>query len=1182
MANWSDLKSAIAAIIKTNGNQAITGQNLQDVLNNIISNVGANYQFVDIATPTTNPGVPDGNVFYIAYTAGTYVNFSNITVNSNEVVFLLWKGTWIKKIIGLATAEELNALNTALNQTKANIFYAVCSTNPATVGKVVTMTNFVLSINTRFVVKMNYTNTAASPTLNINNTGAKPIYYNGEVASADNAWDDGEVLDIYYDGTNYQAFNIQGGSGSGNQVLPWVTDVATTRKQIPIKKRQKGTTITYVNPQNETINEQYVNKIFTDAEWQKDTNWVRYSMNKDARIREVRSGGFRLNFHMEVPADKFGTKRILPVKCIKGHRYAVYIETEYDTSRFWINMNGIAGTQQDLYPLDDCNGRNGYMWEFDLTTSVSPWNGEFTVNEKGTIPTGSCHVYMYDLTQDVTTALNKMGELELKQFPFMYKPLFHFEKDLNRNDITDATKSFSIIIQSIKQNYGELAIHGWQTNAFYFTNYEISNEKKYIIQCSLDKNDSIVKNIWLDVQYANGTWENANTELSEFDNPAAVNATQLPGYVIEFIPKPKEEKGALTGIRVSFYLLEYQRDDNQKEQVEQPFKTIINVLEVCDSLDDLLMKQPIIKRIAQSLNISDSYDMELVEAYKITTLNATDLYDRHPFNFGFSRDKDRLKMYFVKIKSNNGVPHGVTNVRAVRRYKTTEGTYVNVTEGLSSIINANIESGQYVFEAIQDMQFDGRDFSPNCIEVALSNEWRTTDVDITVEIYEIRAKSSIYDGLVNVTYPIDKHLPVGLTRLDLTSESITVKEDHTLSGIPAENVDFKYTFDNGKIFTCKAEVDYQGASSLHYKKKNLKMDLLDDMGEAVELRIGTWLPMDSFHFKANYVDSTHCRNIIAARIMEQIYLSRGERPWDAYNDYAEDDLLKRVETGAMGHVDGFPIEIYVNNEYIGLYTFNLNKHRSNFNMKKSNTNQIQIQMGGGMTWNTLPVKWNAMEIRSPKSDSGNEEFIEGVEPAEGEVKTAIERFATFCNGATLAVPTYTKDDFKDYLNIPFWIDFILFCDFTGNWDAYINNTMMCTWDGLHWAPLVYDMDSVFGTQSGGANDAYSILNSPYSTPQLILTKIIAYYNDDLIKRYAELRASGIFSVGNIRKLVSDFMVNIGEAGYEKEQEIWPNTPSNGGNLSYVWYDGKDRILSFVKGKILHMDLKYGLIQSRWY
>lgn len=225
MANWSILKAAIANVIKTNGNQAITGQVLQNTLNSIVNSIGENYQFVDIATPATNPGAPDGNVFYIAYTAGAYVNFNNITVNSNEVVFLLYKGRWSKKIIGLATAEELDALNASLTKAKTNIFYATCTTAANAVTKIVAMANFDLSINTRFVIKMTNSNTAANPTLNVNKTGAKPIYYNGAAASADNAWKNGETLDVYYDGTNYQTYNIQGSTNGGN--LPLYLDFDT-------------------------------------------------------------------------------------------------------------------------------------------------------------------------------------------------------------------------------------------------------------------------------------------------------------------------------------------------------------------------------------------------------------------------------------------------------------------------------------------------------------------------------------------------------------------------------------------------------------------------------------------------------------------------------------------------------------------------------------------------------------------------------------------------------------------------------------------------------------------------------------------------------------------------------------------------------------------------------------------
>lgn len=110
MASWATLKAAIADAIKTNGNKEITGQLLQNVLNNIVSSVGENSTFAGIATPATNPGVPDGNVFYLATEAGTYANFSGIEIAIGEAVILEWQGSWVKKISGFATQQQFSKL----------------------------------------------------------------------------------------------------------------------------------------------------------------------------------------------------------------------------------------------------------------------------------------------------------------------------------------------------------------------------------------------------------------------------------------------------------------------------------------------------------------------------------------------------------------------------------------------------------------------------------------------------------------------------------------------------------------------------------------------------------------------------------------------------------------------------------------------------------------------------------------------------------------------------------------------------------------------------------------------------------------------------------------------------------------------------------------------------------------
>lgn len=163
MAKWSTLKAAIANVIKTNGTQAITGSVLQNVLNNIVSSLGENYQFVGIATTLTNPGTPDGNVFYLAG-EGIYANFSNLVIDTGQLGILIWNGSWSK-----------------------------------------------------------------------------------------------QTLEI--------------GAGSGNMILEWNTDVATTRKQVLYKNRKTGMVITYKKDNEKWVTEQFIGTNLYDSGWADDANW---------------------------------------------------------------------------------------------------------------------------------------------------------------------------------------------------------------------------------------------------------------------------------------------------------------------------------------------------------------------------------------------------------------------------------------------------------------------------------------------------------------------------------------------------------------------------------------------------------------------------------------------------------------------------------------------------------------------------------------------------------------------------------------------------------------------------------------------------------------------------------------------------------------------------------------------
>lgn len=59
MANYETLKSAIQQVVKTNGNQEITGALLQQSLFAMINSLGAGYQFIGIATPAPSTATPN-------------------------------------------------------------------------------------------------------------------------------------------------------------------------------------------------------------------------------------------------------------------------------------------------------------------------------------------------------------------------------------------------------------------------------------------------------------------------------------------------------------------------------------------------------------------------------------------------------------------------------------------------------------------------------------------------------------------------------------------------------------------------------------------------------------------------------------------------------------------------------------------------------------------------------------------------------------------------------------------------------------------------------------------------------------------------------------------------------------------------------------------------------------------
>lgn len=100
----------------------------------------------------------------------------------------------------LTTARSIDGVN--FDGTKNIRHYGVCSTTASVIDKVVPCPDFVLTSGAKITVRFTVNNTAANPQLNVNSTGAAPIYYKGSPIASDYIKANG-VYDFVYNGSEY-------------------------------------------------------------------------------------------------------------------------------------------------------------------------------------------------------------------------------------------------------------------------------------------------------------------------------------------------------------------------------------------------------------------------------------------------------------------------------------------------------------------------------------------------------------------------------------------------------------------------------------------------------------------------------------------------------------------------------------------------------------------------------------------------------------------------------------------------------------------------------------------------------------------------------------------------------------------------------------------------------------------
>lgn len=384
--------------------------------------------------------------------------------------------------------------------------------------------------------------------------------------------------------------------------------------------------------------------------------------------------------------------------------------------------------------------------------------------------------------------------------------------------------------------------------------------------------------------------------------------------------------------------------------------------------------------------------------------------------------------------------------------------------------------------------------------------------------------------------------------------------------LPATKTDdieaeIEYNDKDGNYFRKPVILNAQGSSSMCYYVKNMAIDLND----ASEIKFGDFPTQDSFHLKKYYIDAFRGQCIVGYWLMEQVYKSRSigqQYPYES--NYSNDsvvnglgDIKKDFFTGAKCHPDGFPIVItWINSDtgketWMGVYAWNLKKSKEVYQCDKKKAENIILD--GLIDDTTLfngTVDWSQFEIRNPKSlidingdkyDGENPKELSDTDELSSKVKQYIKRLSS---AAAELGKSNTKETFEKFFIPAPYIDYELVSEILYNIDGYHRNWIWVLYNGLRTMPTLYDVDSIFGSQTKGMYIYKDSTTNILGSKGFPTDHLLSLYKTEVEKRYKELRDNKIFSVQNIVSLLAKWCNSVGYDNYKKEFEVYNETPSH--------------------------------------
>lgn len=523
-----------------------------------------------------------------------------------------------------------------------------------------------------------------------------------------------------------------------------------------------------------------------------------------------------------------------------------------------------------------------------------------------------------------------------------------------------------------------------------------------------------------------------------------------------------------------------------------------------------------------------------------------------------------------KPLGHNWVEANCENPRSCTRCPRTEGEALGHTMVFVEDIPSSCSDGRLVYECHCGKQ-DITTY-PSTISYHLCNEdavctvcnfafdkERLTLTSIVIASNPLTNRCGVFttDERAGTVYKPIMPDDIGMPVVDLNGDISKISKTYSVT------IPFVYN-DGESTVECNAEIKVQGASSASKPKKNYSIKLYNADGSKnkVEMYDG-WGKEFKYCLKANWVDYSQARNVVSAQIFGDVIRSRD----------TEDELTNLVNGGA---IDGYPVLVYNNGIFQGLYTMNIPKDKWMFDMEDSDEKKQAIVMGEQWTNSVAMhelISYNANNKIWTGSSGWELEFASNEESdIDNSTLWVVESLNNLISFVLNNDGQAFVDGISKYADVDKCIDSMIYTFLMCADDNISKNILWVTYDGTKWFSSVYDMDGTWGMRWDGqivySENDMAINDFSYSDAGIVVyntlwKKLYINFYDQIVERYWELRES-VYTVEHISARFTAFFNKIPDIVRNAEKSKWTGVPTQN-------RDHLEQIIDFARRRLDAMD-----------